>query len=158
MASTPSRKSASRWGVPVEPAEVDLPAGVEGVDELVQIRNRGVRKYGLQRRQPQVEHLAGRAAGHQGEVLAGRGGAVGRTLRARLRRPPAAPRGVLCVLVGFRDVDQPGVHGDPPGLARVHHGALVSGFEPERRRGLGQLGGVEFATDPDAGAGAGPAG
>lgn len=74
------------------------------------------------------------AAGEQGQVLAGRDRA-----------------GLL-----VDDLDEPGVHGDPPGLARVGGGVLPG--QAERLGGRRELLLDECAPGVDAGAGTGPAG
>lgn len=73
-------------------------------------------------------------AGQQGQVLAGRDGA-----------------GLL-----VDDLHEPGVHGDPPGLARIG-GGVVPG-QPQHLGGGRQLVLDEPAPGVDPGAGTGPAG
>ncbi|CAM5676949.1 hypothetical protein STENM327S_06775 [Streptomyces tendae] len=121
-------------GVPVEGRQVGLAALGHRVDQVVEVGHARVGEHGLQGGEPHPEHVLGGAAGEQGEVLA-------RGHGARL-------------LVG--DLDEPGVHGDPPGLARVGGGVVPA--QPEllgRRR---QLLLDEAAPGVDAGVGTGPAG
>lgn len=132
--------------VPVQPVEVDPAARVEGVDEVVQVGHGGVGEHRVQGRQPEVEYVAGRTARHQCEVLAGRG------------RAEALLVALPVVVLRLGHVDQTGVHGHAPGLARVPVAVLVGGVEAEHRGGLGQLVDGELTADADAGAGSGPAG
>ena len=123
MPSTPSRKSASRLGVPVQPVEVDLAARrPRASTRSSRSGTARVGEHGLQGRQP---HGRARPAGAppvtQREVLAAR-----RPCRARRRRPRSS------------DLDQPGVHGHAPGLARVRGASVVAragrGRAPRRPR------------------------
>ncbi len=120
-------------GVPVEGGQVDLAALGHRVDQVVEVGHAGVGEDRLQGGEPDAEHVLG-GAGEQGEVLARGDG-------ARL-------------LVG--DLDEPGVHGDPPGLARVRGGVVPA--QPELPGRRGQLFLDESAPGVDPGVGTGPAG
>ncbi|MGX1370897.1 hypothetical protein RKD19_006256 [Streptomyces canus] len=133
MPSTPSRKLLLGLRVPVQGGEVDLAALVHGVDQVVEVRHARVGQRRLQGGQPHAEHVL-RGAGQQGQVL------------------PGGDRALLLV----DDLDESGVDGDPPGLARVGRG-LVPG-QSEVRGGRGQLFLDESAPGVDPRVLAGPAG
>ncbi len=120
--------------VPVQGRQVDGAALGHRVDQVVEVGHARVREHRLQRGEPHPEHVLRGAAGEQGEVAARRDG-------ARL-------------LVG--DLDEPGVHGDPPRLARVSGGVVAGQPQlPGRRR---QLLLDQSAPGVDAGVRPGPAG
>lgn len=103
--------------------------------------------HGVEALQPDPQDVLRGAGGEQLQVLARGDGALTLALPAVRELP----------LLGVRDIEEPGVHGEPPGLAGVR-GTVVVGGEAEMLGGGGQLRLDELAARADPCVGPRPAG
>ncbi|CAM5685932.1 hypothetical protein SALBM217S_02546 [Streptomyces griseoloalbus] len=123
--------------VPVQRVEVQLPrplAPGDGVDQPAQVGHARVAQHRLQGAEPHAQHVLRRAAGEQRQLVARADGAL--------------------LLVDHRD--EPGVHGDPPGLAGV--GRRVLPAQTQLRGRVRELLLHQGAAGVHPGRGTGPAG